>query len=182
MESYYSIDPDYDLTDQWHLAWPRTAGGEEIVSGVMSLGQRWNPEDKLYSSIYSSGRQVNFYRGTSVFFLSARIMNVLRLAVGEVCVQGVPVEIEGVNEPFEILNVLDIVDCLDEGLSGLSWRLDSDGRRHYVVNRLKVDAAKAAGHDLFRVETWPVALVCSKRIRDLLLAGGVTGVTFTPVT
>lgn len=93
MESYYSIGPDCDLADQWRIAWPRTDDNKEIVSGAMSLGQRWDPEKRLYSSIYASGRQVNFCRGASVFFVSTEIMNTLRSTLGKTCMQGVPVEI-----------------------------------------------------------------------------------------
>ncbi|MGT2512646.1 imm11 family protein [Cupriavidus basilensis] len=90
------------------------------------------------------------------------------------------------DEPFEILNVLDIVDCVDEEKSDFSRWTEEDGRPDkvgdYRMNVLRVNADKVAGHGLFRVKGWQIALVCSQRIRDLLIEHGVTGVRFTSVS
>lgn len=183
MKRFYKLGVDHEVADQWHLAQPENFDGVKLLTGAMWNGQPWDMTVKLRSRIYSNGRRVSFsLGGLGEFFLSEHLMNVLRSELSQERVQGIPVEIDGTDERYEILNVLDIVDCLDEKRSGLSWRTSEDGVKSYAVNVLRIDPNKAEGHDLFRVKTWPVALVCSERIRDLLIANGVTGIRFTEVS
>ncbi|WP_341249420.1 hypothetical protein [Cupriavidus pauculus] len=78
---------------------------------------------------------------------------------------------------------------MDEDLTGFSmfprWTEDDgqpDKVGDYRINTLRIVPTKAAGHELFRVKGWLVALVCSERIRDLLISQGVTGIRFTLVS
>lgn len=185
-DMYYDIAFDYDVADQWHLCAPYDAQGQELLGTEFKRGKPWDLSSMVYSRVYSCGRSVDFsLGGRATYFVRDWVMDLLRTIISAERLQGVPVEIEGVAERYEILNCLDLVDCLDTKRSDLSWWTSEDGIPSrigtYDVNVLRLDPEKAAGHDLFRVKTWPVALVCSAKIRDLLIANGVTGIQFQPV-
>jgi len=188
--SFYKISMDSSVSDQWHLAQPIDSTGQETVAGRFRLGKPWDLANTLKSRIRNEGRPVSFsLSGLGDYFVKKTLMDTLVAALPEGTVQAVPVEIDGVDEPYEILNVLDIVDCVDEDRTGFSmfprWT-EEDGRPEkigdYRINVLRIDPARAASHDLFRVKGWRIALVCSERIRDLLISHGVTGIRFTLVS
>lgn len=127
--------------------------------------------------------------GLGDYFVKKSLMDRLLTALPVGVVQAIPVEIDGVDEPYEILNVLDVVDCVDEEKSEFSmcprWTVE-DGRPDkvgdYRIDSLRIDPIRANGHELFRTKGWLVGLVCSERIRDLLISQGVTGIRFTLVS
>ncbi|MGO4330015.1 DUF1629 domain-containing protein [Cupriavidus sp. 2TAF22] len=188
--NFYKIGLDFNFPDQWHLEQPVDNTGQEVVAGGFGLGKPWDTKIPLRSRIYHPGHAVSFsLSGLGDYFVKKTLMDTLLAALPEGTVQAVPVEIEGVGEPYEILNVLDIVDCVDETRTGFSmfprWTED-DGRPDkigdYRIDILRIDPARAAGHGLFRTKGWLVGLVCSERIRDLLMAQGATGIRFTLVS
>lgn len=189
-EKFYKIGADLNNHDKWFLDQPVDANGREVVAGQFGLGRHWDISDRLRNSIRNPGPAVSFsLGGLGAFFVAKALMDELVKALPAGNVQAVPVDIEGVEEPYEILNVLDVVDCVDEDRTGFSmfprWTKE-DGRPDkvgdYRINVLRIDPARASGHDLFRVKGWLVGLVCSERIRDLLVANGATGIRFTPVS
>jgi hypothetical protein len=112
-------------------------------------------------------------------------MRKLQAVVPSDRLQAVPVATRGTNVKFEILNVLDVVSCVDAELSEIQLFTDEFPQplpgRYESFDRFVADARQCQGHDLFRVDRWNVALLCSDRIRDLLLANNVTGIRFEPV-
>jgi hypothetical protein len=188
--NFYKIGLDFNNSDQWHLEQPFDNSGKNVVAGRFGLGKPWDSTNQLWSRIRNSGTAVSFsLGGLGDFFVQKSLMDALLNALPAGCAQPVPVEIEGVDEPYEILNVLDVVDCVDEARTGFSmfprWT-EEDGQPDkvgdYRIDVLRIDPARAAGHDLFRVKGWLVGLVCSERIRDLLVEHGVTGIRFTAVS
>lgn len=188
--NFYDIGLDVQDSTQWHLDQPVDGTGQEVVAGRFRLGKPWDTSIPLHSKVYHAGNAVSFsLGGLGEYFVKKTLMDTLVAALPEGTVQAVPVEIDGVDEPYEILNVLDIVDCVDEDRAGFSmfprWT-EEDGRPEkigdYRINVLRIDPARAASHDLFRVKGWRIALVCSERIRDLLISHGVTGIQFTLVS
>ncbi|GAB7541132.1 imm11 family protein [Cupriavidus sp. 8B] len=184
---FYKVGLDFNDADQWYLDQPRDDGGNELVSGTFWQGRLWDTSIPLRTVVRKAGHPVNFSNcGHSEYVVSKTLMEVLRAALPAGQLQGIPIEIDGVGEPFEVLNVLDIIDCVDESKSDFTCWTVEDGRPDkvgdYCMNVLRVNADKVAGHELFRVKGRQIALVCSQRIRDLLVEHGVTGIRFTPVS
>ncbi|CAG2149637.1 imm11 family protein [Cupriavidus numazuensis] len=188
--NFYKIGIEFGNSDRWFLDQPVDESGQEVVAGRFSLGRQWDASNRLRSWIRNPGRPVAFsLGGLGDYFVKKTMMDMLIGSLPAGTVQAVPVAIDGIEEPYEILNVLDIVDCVDEARTGFSmfprWT-EEDGRPDkvgdYRIDTLRIDPARAAGHDLFRVKGWLVGLVCSERIRDLLIELGVTGIRFTAVS
>lgn len=187
---FYDIGMDADDSTQWHLCQPTDENGTEVVAGRFRLAKQWDNAVRLKTRICNPGHAVSFsLGGHSEYFVTKILMDSLINALPLGALQAVPVEIEGVETQYEILNALDIVDCVDESRTKFSkfprWT-EEDGRPEkvgdYRINVLHIDATKATGHDLFRVKGWRIALVCSEHIRDLLISQGVTGIRFTLVS
>lgn len=154
------------------------------------LHENGDVANTLKSRIRNEGRPVSFsLGGLGDYFVKRSLIDRLLAALPVGVVQAIPVEIDGVDEPYEILNVLDVVDCVDEEKSEFSmcprWTAE-DGRpdkvEDYRIDNLRIDPIRANGHELFRTKGWSVGLVCSERIRDLLISHGVTGIQFTLVS
>ncbi len=113
------------------------------------------------------------------------LMNRLRGILNPGVIQGIPVSVEGNSEQYEVLNALDIVDCVDEEHSYFSRWTAEDGRPDrigdYKMTTLRIDPERAKGRDLFRVKGWAIALICSEKVKQCLEDAGVTGIRFTPV-
>jgi hypothetical protein len=188
--NFYKIGLDAACSGQWHIAQPVDDRGVKVVTGRFGIGKLWDASIPLRSKIYHPGHAVSFsLGGIGNYFVKKTLMDALLAYVPDGTVQAVPVDIEGVDEAYEILNVLDIVDCVDEARSGFSmfprWT-EEDGQPDkvgdYRIDVLRIDPKRATGHELFRTKGWLVGLVCSECIRDLLISHGVTGIRFTLVS
>jgi hypothetical protein len=101
-------------------------------------------------------------------------------------IQRVPVTVEGQGAEFEILNVCELVQCVDERRSLLTKWTAADGRPEKVgqfrmIAKLKINPAAASGHHIFRVAGWPIALIASEEVKKLLEARDVSGLKFERV-
>jgi len=189
-KDFYKIGIDVRNQERWFLDQPVDDSGQEVVAGRFGMGHPWDVNNRLRSRVREPGQAVSFsLGGLGDYFVKKTLMDALLAALPDGTVQAVPVDIEGAAEPYEILNVLDIVDCVDEDRTDFSlfprWTVE-DGRPEkigdYRINTLRINPAAAAGHELFRVKGWLVGLVCSERIRDLLISREVTGVRFSLVS
>jgi hypothetical protein len=171
----------------WFLRTPRYENGEEILGAEFRRGKRWNFERALHTNVYAQGNQVTWsFGGRNTSCVASHVMTTLRSSLPADCLEGVPIQIAGCSDQYEILNVLDIVDCVDEDQSEFGRWTQADGRpdmvgRYRGIPRMVLDSKRALGHDLFLVKNWEVVMVCSSRIRDLLIDQGVTGIKFAPI-
>ncbi|CAG9241909.1 conserved hypothetical protein [Burkholderia diffusa] len=182
---FFEIGLNYDDSSRWYLGQPATPEGE-VLPGTFCKGQPWLDRSPLTVKVRQAGEPANFnHSGFAEYILSAEMMSHLRKILNPVSFQGIPISINGCHEKYEVLNVLDIVDCVDEDNSYFSrWTID-DGRPErvgdYKISLLRIDPDRAIGHDLFRVKGWNIALICSERVKNHLETAGVTGIRFKPV-
>ena len=99
-------------------------------------------------------------------------------------VQFIPARVEGLSEPYFILNTLRIIRCIDDARCEevLYWRPEDErpdklGKYRNVVG-LKVDPARVGGANIFRPWGWIVVLLVSERVKLALEAEGITGPLF----
>lgn len=130
--SLFDVRPD-DSIGAWFLDTPHYENGEEILGLEFRRGQRWDREKRLRTSVYSEGVRVSFCRGgRGTFYIASHLMRVLRSVISDDRLEGIPVEISGCSEEYEILNVLDIVDCVDEDRSEFGKWTESGGRPEMI--------------------------------------------------
>ncbi|MFY0562582.1 imm11 family protein [Archangium lansingense] len=102
-------------------------------------------------------------------------------------VQFIPVEVDGQSEPWFILNVLQVIRCIDDArCEEVSYRLPEHGDSARVgqyrnVRGLKVDPEKIGGAHIFRPWGWLVVLIVSEHVKSAMEAEGITGIKFLEV-
>lgn len=102
-------------------------------------------------------------------------------------VQFLRAEVEGQNDPYFILNALQIIRCIDDARCGevLYW-LPEDNRpdklgKYRNVRGLKIDATKVGDANIFRPWGWTGTLIVSERVKLAMEEEGVTGTRFVEV-
>jgi hypothetical protein len=180
---FYRIQPD--AQGSWLLDDPVAADGEELVCGFASMGVPVDVKLPLRSKIISGKkRPVDFSFDT---FGNP----VVRRRVGEVVaklapqtVQRLPLRIERVKDAYEVLNVIDVVPCIDskrcELYAGFKAKLDPQKPDFTSVKTFALTSA-AQGHHIFRAQEYDSLLVVSAEMRRLLESARVTGIAFEPV-
>lgn len=187
MTEYYRLMIDPDTKDLWFLSGPVDGTGIQIDPRIFTCCTRYNTRSDLTIPIGNIGIESFFNFSAFGMLVSERGLNAELETVLCVEAQRIPVAIPGARHDYEILNVLDCIDCIDEKRSALSkWRKEH-GRlekvgQYKMVYELVIDSARAEGHHLFRVAGWNVALICSERARHFFERLGVVGVTFQSVT
>lgn len=96
-----------------------------------------------------------------------------------------PIDIEGAQGTYEIMNVLCKRDCLDESRSDFTKWTEDDGEPDRVGNYRMIltpyiDAERAAGAHLFRLSRFKVVLFASSVLVAELEDRTNLGVTFRP--
>ncbi len=182
---FFEIDPNDKDTTRWYLGQPATPDGKALP-GAFRKGRSWPDSCPLTVEIRQAGVPASFnHSGFAEYIVMIDLMNRLRGILNPGVIQGIPVSVEGNSEQYEVLNALDIVDCVDEEHSYFSRWTAEDGRPDrigdYKMTTLRIDPERAKGRDLFRVKGWAIALICSEKVKQCLEDAGVTGIRFTPV-
>ena len=97
-----------------------------------------------------------------------------------------PVQVETQAEPYFVMNVTRLVDCIDEARCHrvVKWQPE-DGRPerlgdYRVVEDLHIDPARVGDERFFRLKGWEV-LVVPAEIKQALEQAGLTGMRFWAV-
>lgn len=184
-DRYFALRDDVVHRDQWDLG-PIFSGRSEVLSSRLTTGRVFRRRGKLTceSTSPASATAVAFSMAEiEVPVLSAALAEAVGETAGDT-VQLLPLTVDG--HPYVILNSLNIVDCLDESRSTFSKWGASDGSPEKVgeyrdVAELRIDPARASGHDVFRVKGWDIVLIVSAALRHAMEEAGADGASFTPV-
>ncbi|HWC09970.1 MAG TPA: hypothetical protein VG455_01990 [Acidimicrobiales bacterium] len=102
-----------------------------------------------------------------------------RMSPGDV--ERIPVRVEGRNEPYEILNVLTRIACIDRDRTvGELWPDASERAGEYrMIVRLALDPDRVPESiRIFQVGGWKVSVVVTEDLKEAL--EDATGLTFKP--
>lgn len=188
MNKYYRLQDDVNFPNRWHLGELIDGNGNEI-------------EQDLF--IYPKGRKINLYKPLSLkidergscldFTFTSYDMPLVKKQIGSILesfekngIQRIPVNIESCEEEYEILNIFNTIDCLDEGRSEILFWKEEDGRpdkvgKYRMVTNMHVDPDRAVGFNIFRLGGWQIAIIVSERVKSALEKIGATGIRFTEV-
>ncbi|WP_342745466.1 imm11 family protein [Cystobacter ferrugineus] len=187
---YYRIDDDKYIPGRWYLRMPRTdeAGrGEMFDVWRFSEGRFLTIEHPIRMRLMPAGTALEFSHAFGIPIVHHRVVALFERLGLQREVQFIPVEIEGQSEPFFILNVLQIIRCIDDGRCDevFYWRPEDgepDRVGHYKnVRGLKVDPARVGDANIFRPWGWTVVLIVSERVKLAMDEEGITGTDFTEV-
>ncbi|MBK8814020.1 MAG: hypothetical protein IPN42_00155 [Methylococcaceae bacterium] len=186
MTQFYRVLVDPNATDRLYLKAPVNSNGREVDPRIFTSGTRYDGELPLKLPLRREGKPVDFNFCDFDLIVTPKHLNeALQELVGD-SIQRISIEIEASNTLYEILNVLDTVECVNEEKSEFTkWAL-GDGRSDKVgqfrmITRLFIDQEKARSHNMFRINEWKIALIVDGQVKSLLEKINVTGIVFQPV-
>lgn len=101
-------------------------------------------------------------------------------------IQRIPVTVAPSHEGYEILNIINKLDCLDYEHTQVdryteSWvRPDKRGKTRSLSN-ITIKASLAEKHHIFRLAAWHVIVIVSNELKTVIDDKGFTGLSFSPV-
>jgi hypothetical protein len=181
---FFRLNFDASLRDAWFLGAPRDRGLEEIDPRLFTVGKRFDGHVSGFSiPVRKRGREVPFN-------LASLDMPVVRVDVFNAIaselvlnVQTVRFPIEQHSEPFDVLNVLDVLPALDRNSSRMMlWGEDSArpemvGRIRMVTD-LAISTEVAKNCHIFRLQDWTQPIVVSAEFRETAMRRGLLGARF----
>ncbi|NMO21975.1 hypothetical protein HPC49_49060 [Pyxidicoccus fallax] len=187
---YFDLEQDLYIPGLWYLGTPVDGRGQEVGSWLFSQGTPATVEGPLRVGIYRPGTHLDFSLADAgvIPVVHPRVASVFTaLAPGDI--QAYPIEVEGQPEPYVLINVIRLVDCIDDQASEYveRWIPEDEndqperaGQYRNVVG-MRIDKSRVGDAKVFRPWGWPVVLVVSEDIKDALERTGATGLKFTEV-
>jgi hypothetical protein len=187
MSRFYRVVDDMSASPRWFLQGPTTPSGDAVDPRLFTYGRPLPDPGPLYVELRRGGPALDFTLADFDMPIVSRELGVAIEAVAPGAVQRFPVTISGTAEPYEILNVVDVVHCLDERRSTVQYWQPSDGRpekvgEYRMVVKETIDPLRAAGKHIFRLGGWTITLVADDTLRAILWPREFTGLEFQPLS
>ncbi|WP_340680469.1 DUF1629 domain-containing protein [Paraglaciecola sp.] len=183
MGRYYRVLADPKSSTRWFLKSPIKPDGREIDPRLFTCGKPYGVETQLNLPLRRPGIPYIFnFCDFDMVVVSKHLNEELEQIVGS-AIQRIPILVEGTNELFEILNVVDSIPSIDQERSEyLIWQ-EKDGRpekvgQYRMFTKFIVDKAKVSGHKIFRPTEWPISLIVDDDIKMVIEQYGKAGVVF----
>lgn len=184
---FYRLLADPAAVSRWYLKAPIDSSGNEVDSRVFTQGVPATTQlEGLIIPLRRKGTMIDFNFCDFDMVVTPAVLNAELAGLVGGGIQRIPVNVSSCDRDFEILNVIDLVDCVDEAASVFTKWTHEDGRpdkvgQYRMFARLCISAEAAAGHHLFRVREWPIALIASESVKLMFESRGVSGIRFDPV-
>jgi len=183
---FYRLLADPIATSRWYLKCPIDPSGVEVDPCLFTQGVPVGSQPALRLPLRRNGDEVGFnFCDFDMVVTPAKVNAGLELLVGP-AIQRIPVTIHGKTAEYEILNVCELISCVDESRSSFTKWTDADGRPEKVgqlrmVVGLKIDPSLVGNHHIFRVRGWPIALIASQEVKSLFESRNLSGVKYERV-
>ena len=185
---FFDLTTDEYVEGRWYLGDPVGLNGQEIEDiWRFSDGQPVEALEKLRVPLRRPGVALDIdFAGVGLApVVSERVASVFREMAPD-DVQLFPVEVEGAQGPYFLLNVVRKIRCVDDAASEevqirtAEEYSDRIGEYCSVIG-LRIDKSKVDAARVFRLWGWRVPLVVDEEIKDALEANGVFGGRFDEV-
>ncbi|WP_257459071.1 imm11 family protein [Archangium lipolyticum] len=116
--------------------------------------------------------------------VTERVVSLFQSLEFEKEVQFIPAQVEGRSEPYFILNVLQVIRCIDDArCEEVAYWTPEDGEPELVgkyqkVYGMKVDPARIGDTNICRPWGWTGAIIVTERIKLAMEGAGITGTRF----
>lgn len=188
MPKFYNLDADPSEVYRWYLKSPVNLSGNEVDPRLFTRGKHVDTSSmSLKVPLRRQGEPIDFnFADFDMVVTPAEFNAELEKLTGSNRIQRIPVSVEGSDKGFEILNTVDLVECVDEAESEFTQWTEEDGRpdkvgQYRMFARLRINGDAAEGHHLFRVKGWPIALIASEAVKVLVEKMNLSGIKFAPV-
>lgn len=186
---FFALREDVYVPGRWYLDDPVNAEGKRVKNiWQFTDGVRIDLQERLLIPIDRPGTPLDFTAAGagSTPIVTARIASLLQSLAPE-DTQVHPVGVKGADEPFYLLVVTTLIDCIDDNACrGVKrWRPE-DGRpektgQYRAVEGLRIDVAKAGAAQVFRLWGWPMPIIVTEKIKMALDETGIQGGRFEEV-
>ncbi|MCP3137155.1 hypothetical protein LXT23_07380 [Pyxidicoccus sp. QH1ED-7-1] len=172
---------------RWHLRSPRDEQGQEVHSWQFFESRRIELQDTIRFPVKPAGQVLEFTLDSfATPVVHERVVQLFeRLGISEV--QFIPVEVEGHEGPYFILNTLRTLRCIDDARCEevQYWkpedeRPDKEGQYRSVIG-MRIDPTKVGDARIFRPWGWSVALIVSEDLKQAMEDAAITGTKFEEV-
>lgn len=185
---FYRLNFNPAIADAWFLGAPVNKDGVEVDPRSFTGSRFFNFTDSpglLPQKRHGRSLAVNF-GAFDMPVLDAVFLDELEKNFA-LNIQRIPVKIQDFDgKRFEIVSVLSLLAALDRQRSKYTcWTADSArpdriGELRWV-SQIVINHSIANGHDLFRLEGWPIALIVSERFKLFVEQAGAEGCLFDPL-
>jgi hypothetical protein len=179
--NYWQLIPNM-LTGCWVLGSLRDESGQPVDERLFIRGEKVELNGALLFSVSLEGRPVDYTRAIfNVPVVRPRVADLIE-AQGPNQIQRIAVQVDGHAEPFEIVNILRKLDCIDTTITKIrTWTRAEIPRlegTYKAVDWLRIDREKARGAHIFRIDEWPIPVIVSQQMRESFEEAGITGITY----
>nr|WP_164019192.1 DUF1629 domain-containing protein [Pyxidicoccus trucidator] len=187
MNHYFRLTDNMRIRRRWHLRAPRDEQGRTVNPWQFFESRRLEPQGLILYPVNPTGQVLDFTLDSfAIPVVHARVVELFEHQRIQ-DVQFIPVQVEGHEGPYFILNTLRTLRCIDDARCEevQYWkpedeRPDKEGQYRSVVG-MRIDATKPGDAQIFRPWGWSVALIVSEDLKDAMEAVGITGTKFEEV-
>jgi hypothetical protein len=185
-DRFYELVADPKATSRWFLKSPLASDGSEIDPRTFTKGEPVDALDGLSLPIRRGGTVVDVnFCDFDMIVAPSTLGDALESEIG-VQMQRIPISVAGHDHVYEIWNLCSLVDCIDESRSIFTKWTDADGRPDKIGDyrmfvSLRINGASASGRDIFRLSRWPITVVVSEKVKDILERASATGISFVRI-
>lgn len=179
----------FDSRDQgqWFLGEPRDVSGREVDPFIFKGGERVDVPDGLVVPVDNAGHPLDFSFGSFDMPVVTEPVGALLDTLAAADVQRIPVRVEGRSEPYEILNVVTVIDCIDRDRTiGDLWTEEdgdpSDVGDYQGVYELWLDPGRVGGARIFRPAGWLSVVAVTEDVKLALEDAKVSGLSFKAIS
>jgi hypothetical protein len=183
---YYSLAIDEGMPDAWYLRIEETFPDGTPVDKWAYLGtERVEDLRPVPFAIHEPGPAIDFNPTPfSATVVSKRLADYWE-SMARHDVQRIPAIVGDDCKNWEVFVVLRTIDCIDRDRSVIDYyppnHSEKPNEQRGVWN-LVLDTSRIGDHHLFHPKGWEVTTIVSETVMKGMLAMGITGAAFMPVT
>jgi len=187
MSNYYRLTFEPEIEKAWYLSKIMYSDNEYIPDFYFISAHRFNLESGRNVKVIQSveGYPVDFrLTAFGVPVVSKSFADVVQSFDGN-AVQRIPVEIDYFQTDYEILNILDAQECIDDKQTYVQrytaeTNSDKVGEIHFLGD-IKIVPEAVKGHHIFRLDEWKIIIIVSNALKQALESNHFIGMRFVPV-
>jgi hypothetical protein len=183
---FYRLDDDIDFPRRWHVWEPYDAAGAELWGWEFTQANYLSALPQPVSlSVQLPGVDLDYTEAYGFPLVTPALADAIARIAGP-GIQRIAARVNGMTQPFEIINVLEARSCVDEARSEIMYWRESDSRpdklgEFRMITDLVLDAVRVRRGDLFRIKEYTVLLLCSEDFKAKVESQGFTGMRFQEV-
>lgn len=184
---YYELFFDTKMKDCWHLKEPRDGHGCLVDSWHFTMAKRYDGNKDLTIKLQYPGPELDITFNAFGLLIARHDLSEKLHQIDEMAIQSIPVAIEGSENRFDILNILNEIDCVDESRAKFKkWtmedsRPDLAGDFHYI-EKLVLRTDVLYPFSIFRVARHSTTIIIKRGLKEFFDRLAVTGIECRPLT